>query len=280
MEKICETMKRVHWPLTGMFALAVVAVMLVPASVSAHCAGKHNVDGHPHCTGGGVDDRITGCVTFAGGNAIVGDLVGVYCDQAATSGAFGGTTRMQVAMDCQFDQFNLFPGGGGPHVSLTVDPAIQTSISSCKLGTVTQDIDFLTTDTFIGKGVGPDCDGVEPERGWWGFDQLLRTKPGAINVCNLKEGEDSIEVSMRFQNNLHHRNDCKGSAKKCGTNIEPIELNYPDNGNDAVTITCVGMDGTQCDQWTIVALGDAELTHGQGDVSVDGSFQATFTTLP
>jgi len=57
MEKFVEMLKRVHWSLTGVFALGVMAVMLVPGTADAHCKGKHANDPppppHEDCSGGG-----------------------------------------------------------------------------------------------------------------------------------------------------------------------------------------------------------------------------------
>ena len=106
----------------GALAIAVCSILMLPSVAVAHPCERE--PGHKHCKGdpGGGTDRIPGCVTFDPANPIRGDIVGIYCDGDPTKDYTGSSDSMQVAMNCQFNQFNLYPGGGigggGRHIHL------------------------------------------------------------------------------------------------------------------------------------------------------------------
>lgn len=272
---------RLHLWLAAAGTMAILAaasgLVVTPAYAKVDCNKKPN---HPQCSGGGDDstDRIGGCVQFTGGNGTVGSddlgIAGEYCDDDATTDYQNKPDSMQVAMNCKFNHFNLYPGGGSRRIRLDLGvDKFDTAITSCA---DVDPVEFENTDM-----AGQDCTNTNPD---WAFNQLMRASSSGVNVCELGQGE-SVDANMRFQTVLHHLRTCKGGKKKCGVSREAIEVVYNDAGScPPVTITCTETDspGGQCSTWTVVASGNGCLSHESGGPvqSVDLPFEATFTTTP
>jgi hypothetical protein len=246
-------------------ATALVAGPLAAPAYAVNC-GRNPT--HPQCDNGGTPDRIAGCASFTAGNAVRGDG-DPFCDGDLTVDPDGNAATMQVAMNCQFNHFNLYVGGGdalGRHIVVELDSPIDTLITSC-VGPALP-ITFQSTETV---GAGIDCGASGND---WGFWQHLRASADATNVCDLRVGDDPLGIPMRFQTHLIHHKTCKGGANKCGENFEAIDIDY-----GSVTITCTAEDdASQCTEW-IVAGDSAVLTHdeGTGDGPITLPFEATFS---
>lgn len=261
-----------------------VPIVCTAALLVAIPAGYADHKGKPHGKGG--PDRIPGCVTFAAGNAVTDDdplADAVYCDGDPTKNSNGDDDSMQVAMNCEFNHFNVNPGGGidagGRYLSVSIDaPGFKTGITSCP--DKNSPIDVYFVDVEMNNGAG--CP--------FNFNQQLRSSPTATNVCDLTAGQD-IDVDIRFQNNIHHQSICRGGKGKCGNKIEAFEIFY---GTDDVlcpqaNIKCDAVDDGSCNQWTITAVDSDGPAGPRGGCVVNGNgtaqesyslpFTATFTPL-
>jgi hypothetical protein len=166
---------------------AVITAALVNPAFAVNC--KRNPT-HPDCQPTGDDpDRIAGCVTLAepaGGFGVFPDGVEPYCDGESTKDGANGNTLMQVAMNCQFNHFNLYVGGGlatgGRHVDLVLGTEIPTTIESCKMGGVQADVTYKDVEWVTTMF---DCDESNPD---WAFNQLLRTRPGGGVAATPADG--------------------------------------------------------------------------------------------
>ncbi len=281
-------------PLLGgsLAILTIVLLGIVPAKGLAHCAGKHGPS-HDHCQPDPPPvDRIGGCVVFDAGHAIGGDAGGDYEDGLPVLDARGKPDFMQVAMNCSFNQFNVYPGGGDRRIRVDLaqalpSAALETGISKCD--PATDPVNFESTDDFdiVGGGNNPPCS--ESGHDGWGFDQLMRSADSPVNVCDLRftGGTSTTFATLRFQTNLHRRTTCKGGNNKCGDRVEGIEVNYSDDTTcAAVEISCTGGDASACTEWEIepaaVPVPTGCLTHDNGGSPLELvlPFKATFTPGP
>lgn len=254
-----------------------IPTICTAALLAAIPAGYADHKGKPHGKGG--PDRIPGCVTFAAGNAVTDDdpvVDAEYCDGFATKNNNGDDDSMQIAMNCEFNHFNVYPGGGvdagGRYLFVTIAPeSFMTGITSCPNRNAAIAVDFV--DTAMNNPA--DCD--------FNFDQLLRSDPTTTNVCNIKKDDAPLPVKIRFQNNIHHQTDCRGGNNKCGNKLEAFEIFYDgrDTACPKATIICGDEDENgACNQW-IVSAGNGCVVNGSGmaNDNYDLSFTAIFTPL-
>lgn len=252
--------------------LAMTSLLVLSMPVAqGHPCENHKNPNHKHCAG--PTDRIPGCVTFTSGPiTAVGERT--YCDGDATTNYQNAAHSMQVAMNFSSNWFKLDPGGGDRRIGLSVNLAIDTGFTSCKdLGTVS----FSDTDDAVMNSI--NCTNTDPD---WAFLQHMRASAsGGENVCELADGQ-SMQATMRFQSHLYHLKACKGGAKKCGTFMEELEVNYDGGSCSDVTVPCnAPVGGGQCTTWTVASAGPGCLTHGPAGTSVPQTlpFKITFEAI-
>jgi hypothetical protein len=253
------------WNICKTGATLVVSTMLLLAaapSAQSHPCVRDPSPSHKHCSGSGGDQpkTIPGCATFSSG-PITGDGQGTYCDDDPTTNPQNEPDVMQVGMHCEFNHFNLYPGGGQRRIRLDIfSTSVPTGITSC-LDSSGDPVPITFIDTDMDDPV-QDCANTDPD---WAFFQHMRTQAlGDGNVCEMADG-DSLTATMRFQSHLNHLRSCKGGVKKCGTWQEPLEVNYDgDSCSGLVTITCTAVSGGACGSWTVSSSGPGCLTHASG----------------